>query len=416
MKKINLKDLQKKIKKADLEKKAREAAKKLLKQSKIIYEEVREGVKKGELKKNYIIALVAIVVAGLILTRTLGTIHNVLFAARAKKEAELQLVGEAVPVKVYKVKKMAFKDTLPAMGTIKGFKEVDLKFETSGILESFNFEEGERIQEGDIIANLNQKDALLKLKYAELELDKNQKLFEAGGIDKIKLEQSKLEYESAKSDFEKTNIYAVSDGILGSRDIDVGTYVTPNDKIGTFVDISSVYASFDIIERDSPKLKLGQKAEVFIDAYPDKAFQGTLDSISPIVEGRTRTQTAKIELKNPEFDLKPGMFARTLVSTYENDSALIIPTSAFKKKENEYFVYVVHKVEAEEGAKKTEGKEPVLEEGTVEVRKIEIAYLTQDAAEISKGLEEGELVMVDVFQEFKDNDRVEISEIQETIF
>ena len=378
-------------------------------------------IKKLKLKKNYILIIIGILIAGLILTRTVGNIQRVLFGKKpAKEAAELELMGETILVKVYKVKKTSFKDTLPAMGTIKGFKEIDLKFETNGILENFNFEEGERMQEGDIIANLNQRDALLKLKYSEIELEKSKKMYEVGGVEKIKLEQSKLEYESAKSDFEKTNIYAVSDGMLGSREIHVGAYVTPNDKVGSFVEIGNVYAEFKIIERDSPKLKLGQKCEIFVDAYPNKAFQGTVDAISPVVEGRTRTQKLKIELKNPNFELKPGMFTRTLIATYENDNALIIPTSAFKKKDADYFVYVVHKDEKPKGKpeeeEEGEEKEPVLEAGTVEIRKIEIAYLTQDAAEIKKGLKEGELIIIEAFQEFKDKEKVEISEIHETLF
>ncbi|UCD55305.1 MAG: efflux RND transporter periplasmic adaptor subunit [Candidatus Omnitrophota bacterium] len=377
---------------------------------------------KIDFKKNYVIIIVIMLFVGLILARTFGSIQRILFKRKITEEAaELELLRDATPVKIYKVKKMNFKDTLPVMGNIKGFKEVDLRFETNGILESFNFEEGERIQEGDIMANLNQRDSLLKLKYAELEVEKAKKLFEVGGMDKIKFEQTKLEYESAKSDFERTNIYAVSDGILGSRDMDVGSYVTPNDKIGVFVDISNVYATFDVIEKDSPKVKLGQKAEVFVDAYPAKTFRGTLDSISPIVKGRTRTQNIKIELKNPEFDLKPGMFVRALISTYEKDNALIIPTSAFKKKDADYFVYVVHKEKpkekkaAEKGGEQSE-REPVLETGVVEIRKVEIAYLTQDVAEIAKGIKENELIIVEAFQEFKNKEKVEISEMQETIF
>jgi len=371
--------------------------------------------RKLKFKKNYIPIIIGVLVVGIILARTLGNIQKSLFGKRSEKQAgELELIGETVPVKVYNVKKISFKDTLPVMGSIKGFKEIELKFETSGILESFNFEEGERIQEGDIIANLNQKDALLKLKYAELEVEKTKKLYEAGGIDKIKLEQSKLEYESARSDFEKTNVYAISDGILGSRDVDPGSYVTPNEKIGVFVDIGDVYAEFNVIERDSPKLKLGHKCEIFVDAYPNKAFSGTVDSISPIVEGRTRTQNIKIELKNPNMDLKPGMFVRALISTYENENALIVPTSSFKKKDATYFVYVVHK---EKAAKESEEeKEAILEKGVVEIRQVEIEYLTQDVAEIAKGLKEGELIIVEAFQEFKDKEKVEITEVQETIF
>ena len=368
----------------------------------------------GNLKKRFFLIIVILLLAGLVLPRLMGKIQRGVFKKKSAEETTgLELGEEVIPVKVYKVKKMAFKDTLPAMGSIKGFKEVDLKFETSGILESFNFEEGEMIQESDIIANLNQRDALLKLKYAELELEKARKLFEIGGFDRIKFEQTKLEYESAKSDFDKTNIYAISDGILGSRDVDIGAYVTPNDKIGTFVDTYNVYAEFNIIEKDAPKLKLGQKSEIYVDAFPNATFKGTVDSIAPVIEGRTRTQRIKIELRNKDLKLKPGMFARSMISTYENESALIIPTSSFKKKDADYFIYVVHKDEKPETTE--DQKEAVLEIGTIEVRKVEIGYLTQDAAEIAKGLEESELVVVEAYQEFKDKDRVEILEEQETI-
>jgi len=376
---------------------------------------LKELLKKVDVKKNSVVIIIAVLVIVVVLARTAGNIHKAIFKPKEKPQtSELTLAGEITPVKVYKVKKMSFKDTLPVMGNIKGFKEIDLKFETSGILESVNFEEGERVQEGDIIANLNQRDALLKLKYAELEMEKSKKLYEIGGVDKIKLEQAKLEYESAKSDFEKTNIYAVTDGILASKDLDVGSYVTPNDKVASFVDISDVYAEFNVIERDSPKLKLGQKAEIFVDAYPDKALKGTVDSISPIIEGRTRTQTIKIELRNKDLKLKPGMFARALISTYANDDALIIPTSSFKRKDADYFVYVAHREKPSEG--KEEQSEFALEKGAVEVRKVEIAYLTQEMAEIAKGLKEGELIIIEAFQDFKDKEKIEISEIQETIF
>ena len=59
---------------------------------------------------------------------------------------------------------------------------------------------------------------------------------------------------------------------------------------------------------------------------------------------------------------------------------------------------------------------PVLESVYVETRKVDIGYLTQDVAEIVKGLGEGELIIVEAFQEFKDKDKVEISEVQEALF
>jgi membrane fusion protein (multidrug efflux system) len=329
------------------------------------------------------------------------------------------------------------------MGNIKGFKEIELAFQVPGVLESFNFEEGEKIQEGDIIASLVQRDALLKLKYAETELNKQQKLFELGAISQMKLDQTKLEYESAKSELDKTNIYAVSNGVLGSKLKDIGSYVNPGnvgEHIGTFLDIMKVYAEFNIIEKDMPKIALGQKAEVFVDAFPTKSFNGTVDRIAPLIEGRSRTQVIKVELDNKDEMLKPGMFVRSLIATYEKKDALVIPSSALKKKEQEYFIYIVNKEEPKKEAatekkqekkkggffskfgkkKKEEPKaaeeakpEEKTEYGTVEVRKVKVGYMTQDLVEISEGVKEDELIIVEIQEELKDKSRVEISEVQE---
>jgi len=369
----------------------------------------------AKVKKNYIWILLGLLVTVFVLTRTVGKIKQVFFG---KKEDEKRIVEfvDTIPVKVYKVKRMDFKDTLPVMGRIEGFKEIDLVFDGKGILESFNFEEGERILEGDIIASIDQKDALLKLKYSSLELEKTKKLYELGGYDKLAVDQKKLEYESAKRDLEKTNIYAPSDGYLGSKEKDTGAFVSSQDKVGSFVDFSEVYASFDVIEEDSPKIELGQTVEIFVDAYPGDSYTGTIDMISPTIEGRTRTQTIKIELENDESLLKPGMFARAIINTYEKKDALIIPASAFKKKENKFFVYIVHPEEKEEGEEETELSEDAGQVGIVEEREIKVEYSTHDVAEVETGLEEGELIIRELHQDYKDQDKVEITEVQETIF
>lgn len=399
------------------------------------------NLKDPKSKKRLIIIALAVIVGIVVLARTTANIQKVIFKkSEGAKVPAISFEEEAVPVKVFKVKKTDFKDTLPCIGNIKGFKEVDLKFQIGGVIESFNFEEGEKIQEGDIIASLIQRDQLLKLKYAEIELNKNKKLFEIGAITQMKMDQAKLEYDSAKSELDKTNIYAMSNGLLGAKILEVGSYTNPstNDKAGIFINIEKVYAEFNIIEKDVPKVALGQKVEVFVDAYPNKNFNGTIDRIAPIIEGRSRTETVKVELDNKEGLLKPGMFVRALIATYEKKDAVVIPSSSLKKKENEYFVYVVHKEEAKKQAPpakkekkgfslfgekkalpkpeavKPEGpKEKEAEFGTVEVRKLKLGYMTQDLVEVEDGLKEDELIITEVQEEFKDKARVEITEVQE---
>jgi len=343
-----------------------------------------------------------------------------------QKETEKTAVTEIpVPVKGFKIGMMDFQDTLPSLGTIKGFREVDLKFSQSGYLEYINFREGERVVEGDIIASLDQREALLKLEYAKNELDKNKTLHELGSIIEMKLRQAELEYQSARIEYEKTNLIAPDDGYIGTIDMNKGDFLTPNDRFGTFVNLSHAYAEYGVIEKEVSKIKIGQEVQVTVDGYPEDVFSGENESISPSVEGRTRTFKVRARLVNPDEKLRAGMFGRIAVEIYKKDNAIVIPSSSFKKKEQEYFVYVIHpeRTQALSGpGDMPEGLgPPVLGEeeilfGSIEIRPIQIAYTTPDAIEVKAGLEEGELIVMDVQQDLEDKSKVEVTEIQEHIF
>lgn len=404
----------------------------------------------------------------------------VLQSKKKKVEEEKKPVETPMPVKVYKVAKVSFRDTLPSLGTIKGFRELDLKFATPGNIEYINFKEGERITQGDIIASLDQREPLLKLEYAKIEMEKQAKLLELGSIVESKAKQSSLEYQSAKAELDKTNLVALADGYIGSIEVDKGSYVTPQDKIGTFVDVKDVFVEFGVIEKDVAKVKEGQNVEVTVESFADQIFKGQLESISPLVEGRSRTVKIKAKLTNADEKIKPGMFGRVNVLVYEKEQALVIPSSAFKKKDDVYNVFLVHPEEApaavekpaeDPNAKKTKkgglkalfsfGKkkpeapkaagptapgspeapandehghspdahgpaggppggespeEPKAQFGTIEIRPIEIAYATPDAVELKEGLDEGDLIVMDTEQDLQDKAKVEITETQEGIF
>jgi multidrug efflux pump subunit AcrA (membrane-fusion protein) len=134
------------------------------------------------------------------------------------------------------------------------------------------------------------------------------------------------------------------------------------------------------------------------------------------------------------------MFVRALIATYEKKDAVIIPASSLKKKDADYFVYVVHKEEPkaepketkpakerkkggglfgklgkkkEEPKQEAKPKEPEEEFGTVEIRKIKLGYMTQDLVEVEEGLKEEELIIKEIQEELKDKARVEITEVEE---
>ena len=244
-----------------------------------------------------------------------------------------------------------------------------------------------------------------------------------------KYKQSQIEYQSAKAELDKTNLVAFSDGYLGSMNVEKGSVVSPQDRVATFVDYKDVYVEFGVIEKEISKVKEGQNLELTLDAYPEEVFKGQVDSLSPIVENRSRTLKVRAKISNPDEKIKPGMFGRVNVLIYEKEDALVIPSSCFKKKDDQYLVYVVHPEEkppapevpvAALPGKKGEIAPPppaqTANYGTIEIRTIEVSYATPDSIEVKEGLEEGELVTVDVEQELQDKAKVEIAETQEGIF
>ena len=339
-----------------------------------------------------------------------------------------QLKGEArqesVPVKAFKVGRFNYEDTLNTLGTIKGGVEFKLSFEVPGVVSSINYREGERYEEGALLISLRQDDILLRLKRAQAEMNKSdaetsiakrkyedhQKLFNIGAIPQATLDNAKFEVdkanyalESAKLEvkanevmLEKSNLYAPSKGMIGELNIEEGETVSPNTLLGTHVNTEFVYAEFGVVERDMSKIQLGQKARVFVDAYPDKTFEGVVENIAPIVAGKSRTATVRVRLENPEDLLFPGMFARVRILLYSKKNTIAIPTDSIQGEPGHQFIYVA------------DSKKNVAEK-----RAITVGYTRPDYSQIDSGLSEGELVITSGLEQLEDKKTIKILETQE---
>ncbi len=361
-------------------------------------------------KKNKILFIIVIVICGLIIMWGRSVImkrapgvsaRKALFGKRAPEEE----IEEVIPVKVTKVTKMDYKDTITSFGTIKGFLEIPIKFKENGKLAKFYFKEGDEIEKGGIVVSQDQQAENLKLEYAKIEYDKNKTLYELGAITEDKLRQAELELESAKLEIEKRNFYAPSDGFMGTRKVNEGEVVDVNTIVATFLDISSVFCEVGIIERDMGKVEVGQKVKVALETFPDDVFEGVVDSASPMVEGRGRTQTVRILVPNKEYLIKPGMFARAKITTFEKKDALVIPRKALHKTEAGYVVFGVIR---EEEIKKTEAG---FEEAIAKVIPVKVERATEKLALIKEGLTEGREIILEspkAKEAIKDGARIEI--------
>ncbi|MCD6521601.1 efflux RND transporter periplasmic adaptor subunit [Candidatus Calescamantes bacterium] len=327
-----------------------------------------------------------------------------------------------VPVKVEKVKRGEIKKTIDTYGNILPYKRIIIYSKVPGVLERLYFDEGDRVKEGELLAEIEHEELELRikslkasLKMAEIELERIKKdfkrissLYKEKAVSSQQYDDIKAGYETAKARVEsiKANlslaekqlkdsyITAPFSGIIEKKFVDEGEMITgssmmKSSPIYSLIKVDKVKIIGEVAENDFPSLKKGMKVLIKVDAYPEKLFEGRVTDISPSIDPLSRTGKVKVEIDNPQYKLKPGMFARMKIIVKERKNTLVINEKAIFKENSKFFVWVV---------KNGKVRKRYVEKGIEERRKVEIL----------KGLEEGEEVVIEGGIGLKEGMEVEV--------
>jgi len=169
--------------------------------------------------------------------------------------------------------------------------------------------------------------------------------------------------------------YSPITGFVTDRKAFPQTSVTPDTELYTVSDLSTVWADADIYEYEVPFVHLGQRVSLTLSYYPGKTYTGTISYIYPTVDSQTRTIKARIQIPNPEFALKPQMFADAQLHL-DYGTKILVPQEAVLNSGTEQHVFVVHNG------------------GIFEPRKVSIGPVMDGNAVILSGLKAGETIVV----------------------
>lgn len=195
---------------------------------------------------------------------------------------------------------------------------------------------GEEVKKGQVIAQIYSPELITaqeELLEAVKMKDMQPRILEAA---REKLRQWKLsdnqiaEIENSGNPKAVFDVYATVSGIVISRRVNVGDYISQGSPLFEIADLSSVWAMFDAYESDLPWIRKGDKISFTLQSLPGKSFSGTVSFIDPVINPQTRVARVRMDISNPAKILKPEMFATGIIKAQLETSGnkLIIPQSA----------------------------------------------------------------------------------------
>ncbi len=161
---------------------------------------------------------------------------------------------------------------------------------------------------------------------------------------KARVDSAKAKAASLSDRLEKLRITAPYTGIVIRKAVEVGETKTPGAPLFVLADPSDIYIEAPIDESESAKIKVGQKARLFPDAYLGETFAGTVSEIKPVVEVSkevSRANTIRVLPESPPKPLRLGMSVDVEVRTGGKDNVVLAPSAAVMEREGQKFVFVV---------------------------------------------------------------------------
>ena len=176
-------------------------------------------------------------------------------------------------------------------------------------------------------------------------------------------------------------VVAPFDGRVIARNLTKGEVVETTEKLFVVADLSEVWVTAKIPEKDIPYIRNdqngpGQLVEVHVSAYPGQTFQGSITYVGDVLEPATRTMRLRLELPNPERKLKPEMYATVRVYSDPEPNVLLLPETAIQRDRDRQFVFVQ--------------REP----GLFEIRPVQLGDSNGKEVKVLGGVEEQDAVVI----------------------
>ncbi|MCE8032458.1 MAG: efflux RND transporter periplasmic adaptor subunit [Halomonas sp.] len=296
-------------------------------------------------------------------------------------------------------------DPLEALGTLRADESVTLSATVTEIIAELNFRDGEAVEAGQLLIRLEDSEERAQLRAAQAQRDERR-----SAVDRLsqlqsrnmapradvedsqaRLRQVEAEIQGLEARLTNYRLRAPFDGVVGFRNISVGSLVTPGTELVTLDKLDVMKLDFSVPEVYLAILSPGLKLSARSVAFPEEVFEGEVASIGSRVDPVSRSITVRAEIDNPELRLRPGMLMEVVLQRSPRQ-AVVVPESALIPSGDRQYVLVIDEAD----------------ENRLERREVRVGERRTGQAEIIDGLEPNELVVSHGVQRAREGDRVRL--------
>lgn len=269
---------------------------------------------------------------------------------------------ESVQLDTVKVERGELTETLTATGTVESVTQVDVGTQVTGIIDKLYADYNSIVKKGELIAEIektllesdlrsaeaNVESARLTYEYNLTNYNRDKALHDKQLISDYEFQTTRKDYEVSKASYDKAKadkvraaknlnyaeIYSPIDGIVISREVEVGQTVVSSMNVAnlyTIADLDNMQVIGNVDEADIGQVKMGQRVTFSVDAYPDDLFEGLVTQVrlNPTTESNVVTYEVVVNAPNPEHKLIPGLTANLTIYVMSENNVLLLPAKAF---------------------------------------------------------------------------------------
>ena len=337
----------------------------------------------------------------------------------------------AIGVRAYQATKEPISTYIVSNTTVESIRKVTVHAKLNAIVEEILVEEGTPVRQGGVLLRLEDREvrneyeqadiavdqarlqvqqAQVKAELSEIDHARAQDLFDQKLISKQEFDQASLtnrtdrlatdtarqQHQAAEArlraatiQMEYTEVVASIDGVVTERLVEVGDQVSGNQEVFSIEEFPPLWARIFIPEKDLPELRVGQRAEVRVETFPEEEFPARIKMINPTIDATSGTVKVTLEMQQTNR-LRPGMFGTVYIATETRPDAVVIPKKAILRERDENRAFVIGP------------------DGQVEKRDVVLGFSDEDRVEIMEGIQAGEAVVTVGYEGLADGYTVDV--------